>query len=185
VVFLLIPLSCIAHVGFGLFLGNHRQWPAAELFVMAASMIVLFRMLIAARPLRAWLLSLNIAGLLIVAGFVWWTQVYSSYPKMKTTLDAGDQIILIQALDQPTLLTNEKPRHQEAPPKVQLRAVEEEEIFLDASGQSFQLSRASPLAKEKEIAAKTPPVNKVDNENGIAFSNSSTATLLVFFRGWW
>ncbi len=160
---------------------------------MAACVIVLFRMLIASRPLRAWLFTLNVLGVFIATGFVWWTQSYSSYPKMKPILNSGDQIMVFQAHDQPGSLGYQNSREKEKqslavdeePPKIKLRAVEEEEIFLDASGQSFLLRRPSPPAKEKEATLKTPPENLLENENTSAFINTSTATLLVFFRGWW
>ncbi len=186
VVFLLIPLSCIAHVAFGLFFGNHRQWPTAELFVILAATIVLFRMLLAGRPLRAWLLSLNIGALLIATGFVWWTQFYSSYPKMNPVLDMGDEIIGFASLADSAHLANEgaldfvapSPGTEEGDLKITLGATDEEEVFLDASGESFQLGRSPPTLERS-------PAKRTVKENPSPIHNTSTATLLVFFRGWW
>lgn len=195
VVFLLIPLSCIAHVVCGFFFGNHQQWPVAELVVISASLIALLRMFISARPLRCRLFILNSAGWLIAAGFVWWTQVYSSYPVMTVTVKPGERIVSFPKRGEPdnvnkpdpgpAALAPVAPVAAKDPVKIKLSDVQEEEIFLDASGKPFQLSRPPAPVKKKESISTPPAAKPIKAQQRVSFSNQSSATLLVFYRGWW
>ena len=192
-VFLLIPLSCIAHVVCGFLFGNQQQWPAAELLVISAALIALLRMFFAARPLRGWLFTLNAAGWLIAAGFLWWTQIYSSYPQMTTRVKTGVKISGFLDQGGSDQSTNDSqpdsaagvPAPAKDAQKIQLPALQEEEIFLDASGKSFQLLPVPVTAKQSKSVAVSPKINASSNYNPTPVSQQSSATLLVFFRGWW
>ena len=196
VVFLLIPISCIAHIVCGFFFGNHQQWPVAELVVIAASLIALLRMFISARPLRGRLFILNSAGWLIAAGFVWWTQVYSSYPVMTVTVNPGESIVSFSKRGEPDRVDKPDPGPvapaipaapvaAKDPVQIKLSDVPEEEIFLDANGKPFQLSRPPAPVKKKETTSNPPAANPIKEPQRVSFSNQSSATLLVFYRGWW
>ena len=193
-VFLLIPLSCIAHVAHGWMFGSQQQWPVIELIVICASLIVLMRIFRSAEKPRPWLLSLNLAGWLIGVGFLWWTQIYSSYPQQTFKLSIGAQIV---GLTPP--VKRDKPAQVADPDKVrkgfskksklqelQLVAPQDEETFLDASGKSFQLS-PSPVPTKKIQPAPDSPIKSalLRNTKPAPFLSTSSATLLVFLRGWW
>ena len=193
-VFLLIPLSCIVHVAYGWMFGGQHQWPVIELIVICASLIVLMRMFRSAETSRAWLLFLNVAGWLIGMGFLWWTQIYSSYPQPTFKLSIGTQIVGLVApgnRDEPAQVADpDKVREGSSKkiklPELQLAAPQDEEIFLDASGKSFQLT-PSPAPPNKIQPSADPPIKSalVRNAKFAPFLSTSSATLLVFLRGWW
>jgi hypothetical protein len=193
VVFLLIPLSCIAHVGCGFLFGNQQQWPAAELLVISAALIALLRMFFAARPLRGWLFILNAAGWLIALGFLWWTQIYSSYPKMAARVKTGETVSGFLNKVRPDQSTNDSqsdsgnglPAAVNDEVIIDLAALQEEEIFLDASGKSFQLLPTPITAKQSESVVISPKTNASSNYKPTPVLQQSSASLLVFFRGWW
>jgi hypothetical protein len=195
VMFAVIPLACITHIVRGLFFGGQEQWPVVEIVLISAAVIALLRMLVATRPLRFGLLALNIFGWLVVIGFLWWTQSYSSYPKMSVNISEGENVggvfsasHTIPAPADSAVLLDTITRPSEnvpAPIKIELALPEEEEVFLDASGKSFQLTPA-PVTRQEEITTTAPPKSgDAISLKPEPFFEQSDATLVVFFRGWW
>ncbi|MFP6872868.1 MAG: hypothetical protein VCA55_05095 [Verrucomicrobiales bacterium] len=193
--FAAIPLACIAHIACAVFFGGQQQWPVVELVVIAAAVIALLRMLVAARPFRWRLLVLNICGWLLAAGFLWWTQVYSSYPKMSAKISVGENVAglltpvdMIQREVTPAVPADDAagtPDTEPGPIRIKLAPLEEEETFLDASGKSFQLTPA-PVTRRGKITATAPVKSaRAKKLEPPAFLDKSDATLVVFFRGWW
>ena len=193
-VFLLIPLSCIAHVAYGWMFGGQKQWPVIELIVICASLIVLMRIFRSAETSRAWLFSLNAAGWLIGAGFLWWTQIYSSYSQPTPKLSIGAQVVGLSSpgnRDEPSQVAEPVEERQgsskkKVPPVFQLAVPQDEEIFLDASGKPFQLSPSpTPPKKIPPVADPAAKSVAVHTAKSAPFLSTSPATLLVFLRGWW
>jgi hypothetical protein len=89
VAFSLIPIAMWVHAELATRFGWYQKWPVAELVVMAASVIVLLRMWLRIRPASIPLIALNVMAWLLVGFFLWWTQIYSSYAKMDTTVAIG------------------------------------------------------------------------------------------------
>ncbi len=192
--FAVIPLACIAHIIWGLFFGGRQQWPVVEMVLITAAVISLLRMLVV-KPFRYGLLTLNIFAWLLAGGFLWWTQVYSSYPKMNAKISVGENIAgrfssfettAVSGLRAAPVNDGDRPSEMApAPIKIELALPEEEEIFLDASGKSFHLTPAPVTAQEKITSTVPARSGGAIALRQAPFLDQSAATLVVFFRGWW
>ena len=91
--FLLIPLAMMAHVMVSKRFGWHEQWPIGAMAVMAVALAALLWRFLRIRPLKKSMLLLNVAAWLLVGFFLWWTQIYSAYPKMEGGTAIGGNVL--------------------------------------------------------------------------------------------
>ena len=191
-IFLFIPIAFAAHILFGMIYGGSQQWPVIELIFICAALIVLFRMWRSASVSRGWILIMNFSGWFFAAAFLWWTQIYSSYPSANPGLKIGEYLSAFSNVaphqeDKPAVVPKIKQTTNPLPEKFRRNSAEDEEVFLDASGNSFELVPSGPSSAPEIIPAIKPaaPNPIPDQPHQINPQGVSTATLYVFLRGWW
>lgn len=191
-IFLFIPLAFAAHILFGMIHGSSQQWPVVELICICAALVVLFRMWRKARGSRRWIVIMNFFGWFFASAFLWWTQIYSSYPPVSPKLKVGEYLsgfphVAQHQVIKPAAEHDIKKTKNPLPEKFRRNANEDEEVFLDASGNSFELIPSSTAPEHIPATKTASPISipVADQASQLSPKSSSKATLYVFLRGWW
>lgn len=92
IIFCAIPFAFIYHISIGFLLGSQNKWPLIEFVIITASLVLLFRLWLKSRYRIGWMFLMNISSWFLAAVFLWWTQIYSSFPQSKANLSIGDYL---------------------------------------------------------------------------------------------
>jgi len=184
VIFGVIPFAFIAHIAIGFLAGTQKQWPLIEIIAISAALFVLFRMWIRSRSILGWLGLMNFSAWFLTGVFLWWTQIYSSYPAANSNLRIGDflsngpndfdQIVIDQKLA-PSNGETEKPRSGFS----RTLPSNEKDLTID----EFSPNNGLKVNSKYDVPSSQLSLSEIDRES--ALTSSYQATLFVFLRGWW
>jgi len=187
IIFCVIPFALVAHIVIGLLAGSQHKWPLIESFFILASLVVLLRMWINNRLLFGWLGFLNVSGWGLAAVFLWWTQIYSSYPEEHPNLRIGDYLTnvpidLAKKEIYPEFPLSAGNNEKSFPGLSVIPETRHKDLSLGDHGNAQDLLNDNDTSLDLE----DPIRNSLSfRERESTLPSSRKATLFVFLRGWW